>query len=51
MLPGVEVLQRLKQHPALSSIPVIVFSVSCDPEDARDMLAIGRQCLHMQVGN
>lgn len=41
MLTGVEVLQRLKQHPALSSIPVIVFSISCDPEDARATLALG----------
>lgn len=41
MLTGVEVLQRLKQHPALSSIPVIVFSASCDPEDARAVLALG----------
>jgi CheY-like chemotaxis protein len=41
MLTGVEVLQRLKQHPALSSIPVIVFSASCDPEDARAALALG----------
>jgi len=40
-LTGVEVLQRLKQHPALSNIPVIVFSVSCDPEDARATLALG----------
>ncbi|MGZ4828244.1 MAG: response regulator [Candidatus Angelobacter sp.] len=41
MLTGVEVLQRLKQHPALSSIPVIAFSASCDPEDARAALALG----------
>ena len=40
-LTGVEVLQRLKKHPALSSIPVIVFSISCDPEDARATLALG----------
>ena len=40
-LTGVEVLQRLKQHPELSSIPVIVFSISCDPEDARATLALG----------
>jgi DNA-binding response OmpR family regulator len=40
-LTGVEVLQRLKQHAELSSIPVIVFSVSCDPEDARATLALG----------
>jgi DNA-binding response OmpR family regulator len=41
ILTGVEVLQRLKQHPELSSIPVIVFSISCDPEDARVTLALG----------
>lgn len=41
MLTGVEVLQRLKQQPALSSIPVIAFSASCDPEDARAVLALG----------
>jgi DNA-binding response OmpR family regulator len=41
MLTGVEVLQRLKHHPALSNIPVIVFSASCDPEDARVVLALG----------
>lgn len=41
VLTGVEVLQRLKQHPALSSIPIIVFSASCDPEDARAVLALG----------
>ena len=40
-LTGIEVLQRLKQHPALSSIPVIVFSISCDAEDARATLALG----------
>jgi DNA-binding response OmpR family regulator len=40
-LTGVEVLQRLKQHPVLSSIPVIVFSIACDPEDARATLALG----------
>ena len=40
-LTGVEVLQRLKRHPALSSIPVIVFSITCDPEDARATLALG----------
>lgn len=41
MLTGVEVLQRLKQQPALSNIPVIVFAISCDPEDARATLALG----------
>lgn len=40
-LTGVEVLQRLKRHPALSSIPVIVFSITCDPDDARATLALG----------
>jgi CheY-like chemotaxis protein len=41
VLTGVEVLQRLKQHPELSPIPVIVFSISCDPEDAHAALALG----------
>jgi len=41
VLTGVEVLQRLKQHPELSTIPVIIFSASCDPEDARAALALG----------
>jgi DNA-binding response OmpR family regulator len=40
-LTGVEVLQRLKQQPALSVIPVVVFSILCDPEDARTTLALG----------
>lgn len=40
-MTGAEVLRRLKQNPSLSDIPVVVFSISGDLEDARATLALG----------
>jgi DNA-binding response OmpR family regulator len=40
-MTGIEVLCRLKKHHAIAGIPVIVFSVSCDVEEARGVIELG----------
>jgi DNA-binding response OmpR family regulator len=41
MLTGIEVLRCLKKNPKVAGIPVLVFSVSCDPEEVCSILSLG----------
>jgi len=41
LLGGVEVLRRLRAHPRLAMLPVVVLSTSSEPRDLRDCYAAG----------
>lgn len=41
LIGGVEVLRRLRAHPKLATLPVVVLSTSSEPRDLRDCYGAG----------
>jgi CheY-like chemotaxis protein len=40
-LTGREVLERIRAHPELRAVPVVVLTTSCRPEDVQELYAAG----------
>jgi CheY-like chemotaxis protein len=49
-LSGMQVLEKMKVHPAFEALPVVIFSAGINPQEERSCLQLGAQAVMMKPG-